>query len=464
MRFTTTTLGCKVNQCDTTTLSKALISRGHEQVALGSGCDLCIINTCSVTAESARKSRQAISRIKKKEPTAKIAVCGCYSELEPDEVKSLGVDYVSGTGDKKQLAIELEKQGDGGSAFPPVGATVPVARPHRSHVPKKKHNPRPPAFSKKTRAFLKIQDGCNNYCAYCIIPYARGESRSEDPKRLVEEAKELKAQGYKEIVITGIEISSYGKEKQGDRGVAFHEELAQLGQVPQKAAPPSPCFSPCFPDLITAISKATQTIRLRIGSLDPSILTPDLCKKLAEIPTLCNHFHISLQSGCDETLKRMGRKYKTEQVETAIKSLRKEFENCAITADLIVGFPGETDEEFEKTMSFIKKAKFSNIHIFPFSPRERTKAATMQNQIDKATTKDRARKAKELTKQNADEFIETQIGKTTEVLFEKQKNGYSTGHATNYLEVSVKGELEKNTIHKVKLTGVEDGVLNGEKI
>jgi len=443
MRFATTTLGCKVNQCDTRTLDKALVRRGHEHVSLGDGCNLCVVNTCSVTAESARKSRQTIRRIKKLEPSALIVVCGCYSQLQPDEVKVLGVDFVSGTGDKEKLALEIEqlvRQGDGS----PVLQTdeVNIQFPHKTEEP----SPCPT----RTRAFLKIQDGCDNYCAYCLIPYARGASRSEPIERIMAEVKEFKEQGYNEIVITGIEISSYGKDlvKQGDGGGASKE-----------APPPSPCFL----DMVETISLAVPKIRLRIGSLDPSVLSFEFCEKLAKIPRLCNHFHISLQSGCDETLFRMGRKYKTAQVEAAIASLRENFADCAITADLITGFPGETDKEFQETLSFIKKAKFSDMHIFPFSPRPGTKAAGMPCQVDKAVSKERARLAAEIAAQNANDFKVSQIGKIAEVLFEQQKKGYSIGHTTNYIEVAVKGAIKCNTIHKIQLTGIKaDGAVTGK--
>jgi len=478
MRFATTTLGCKVNQCDTRSLDKALVRRGHEHGTLGDGCDLCVVNTCSVTAESVRKSRQTIRRIKKLEPTAFIVVCGCYSQLQPDEVKSLGVDFVSGTGDKEKLAIEIEqatvsRQGDGSSVL--QTDKVNPQFPHRTEEPS-------PCLltlsAAHTRAFLKIQDGCDNYCAYCIIPYARGASRSEPIERIIAEAKEYMEQGYKEIVITGIEISSYGKDlaKHADRvsGQGDGSSVLQTDKVnpqfPHRTEEPSPCPltlsatppPPCFIDVVEAISLAVSKIRLRIGSLDPSILSTDFVKRLAEIPQLCNHFHLSLQSGCDETLARMGRKYKTAQVQVAMASLRENFKDCAITADLITGFPGETDKEFQETLDFIKNAKFSSMHIFPFSPRPGTKAADMPCQIEKTVSKKRARLVAEIAEQNANDFKAAQIGKIAKVLFEQQKNGYSIGHTTNYIEVAVKGDIERNTIHRIQLTSVENGGMTGE--
>ncbi|MCL2248962.1 MAG: tRNA (N(6)-L-threonylcarbamoyladenosine(37)-C(2))-methylthiotransferase MtaB [Oscillospiraceae bacterium] len=439
MRFSSTTLGCKVNQCDTNTLDRALAERGHERAALGAGCDLCIVNTCSVTAESVRKSRQAIRRIKRQEQNAIIAVCGCYSELEPDEINTLGVDFVSGTGDKAELAQELEQfvaeksnreySNDNQKSVHVTEQPIQFTDKQNSvnHLPKK------PTKTTRTRAFLKIQDGCDNYCAYCIIPYARGHSRSEKPENIIKEAEELYAQGYKEIVITGIEISSFGKDLKDENLISILKKIAEV---------------------------APKT-RLRIGSLDPTILTEKFCADLAKIPSLCNHFHISLQSGSNETLARMGRKYKTEQVKKAMESLRKNFKDCAISADLITGFPGEISKEFKETLEFLEEANFSTMHIFPFSPRPRTKAAEMQNQVEKPVSKERAKAATETANQSAKKFKETQIGKTAEVLFEQKKDGHSTGHTTNYIEVKVKGEYKRNSIKKIKLTGIENNKMTG---
>jgi len=357
MLFTVTTLGCKANQYDTGTIAQVLCEHGFEQVRAGESPDVCIINTCAVTAESVRKSLQAIRKLKKNEPDALIAVCGCHvklacqAKLDSVGAVSLGVDLIGGTDDREEFAKRIVKLVE--------GTTAPGhPRKHIISTP-----------NSRTRALLKIQDGCDNYCAYCIIPYARGASRSMPLDEIEEKAKKLQEQGFKEIVVTGIEISSL------------------------------------LSAAINTISKAAPNARLRLGSLDPCALTEDLILKLAQIPNLCNHFHISLQSGCDETLKRMGRKYTTKQVLKAIKTLREKFPDCAVTADLIVGFPGETDLEFEQTLELIKKAEFSAMHIFPYSERPGTKAESMPGKIEKSIKQKRASAAKEVAEQMKTAFM-----------------------------------------------------------
>ena len=426
MRFATITLGCKVNQYETGAIESILTERGHELVKLGDGCDVCIVNTCAVTLESIRKSRQAVNRIKKREPTAKIAICGCYSELENKEAESLAADLITGTKDRASFALQVEN------------AVLGLRnKPAMTDINIFEDLP-PSTTSTRTRALLKIQDGCDNYCAYCVIPYARGHSRSLPLDRIKEYAKQLENQGYKEIIITGIEISSYGKD-----------------------LPPTLSTTSLI-NAIKTIHTAAPSTRLRLGSLDPAILTDNFIQELSNIPNICNHFHLSLQSGCDETLKRMGRKYNTSQTQKAISSLRSHFTNCAITADLITGFPGETEAEFEQTLNTITKAKFADMHIFPFSPRPKTKAADMPGQIENKIKKERARTAIEIANKMATDFKQTQIGKTVEVLFEQQKNGYSTGHSANYLEIGVQKKVEKNTMHNVRITSIKNDLITGE--
>jgi len=434
MRFCTTTLGCKVNQYETHAIEGILRELGHEIVSLGDGCDVCILNTCAVTVESERKSRQAIRKMKKLEPEALVAVCGCYSQLEPKKVAELGADFVGGVFDRHDFAV---KTGDSSLSY---SAAKVNHRPSASSCTIEELPPG--STASRTRALLKIQDGCNNFCSYCIVPYIRGRSRSLLLELIVEYAKQLGEQGYKEIVITGIEISSYGKD------------------LENKTDEPSPCLS-----LLTAIQTihaAAPNARLRLGSLDPAIMTDEFCKELFKIPNLCNHFHLSLQSGCDETLQRMGRKYTAEQVLKNIKSIRKHFKDCGITADLITGFPGETEDEFNQTLDFIEKAAFSDMHIFPYSLRPGTKAAKMPDQIEKNTKKERARAAINKAKEMTDAFKRAHIGKTLEVLFEQEKDGVSKGHSSNYLEIYVNEEIERNTIKNVKITSLKKNRLFGE--
>jgi len=418
MRFCTATLGCKVNQYESQAMESILRGYGHEAVALGDGCDICILNTCAVTAESVRKSRQIIRKLKKLEPDALIAVCGCYSQLEPKELENLEVDLIGGVYNRTKFVKQIchsDKTKDLSSQS--IIEELP-----------------PGSTANRTRALLKIQDGCNNFCTYCIVPYIRGRSRSLPLERVAEYAKQLDDQGYKEIVITGIEISSYGKD--------FNTKSSLI-----KA--------------LETINISAPNTRLRLGSLDPGILTEEYCQKLSKIPNLCYHFHLSLQSGCDETLCRMGRKYNTQQVLNNIQSVRKYFTDCGITADLITGFPGETEDEFNQTLEFIRNAAFSDMHIFPYSLRPGTKAAKMPEQIDKNIRKERARLAIETATIMSDRFKHAQTGKTFEVLFEQYKDGFSTGHTGNYLEIAVREKIERNTIQNVMINELKSKRLLG---
>ena len=449
MKFSTLTLGCKVNQFETQAMENILISNGHILTKVGEGCDVCIINTCTVTAISAGKSRKAIRRLKKLEPNALIAVCGCLSQLEPNEIIEIGVDIIGGSGDRREFVRQIEsKTGDGSlSCFRPEQDREPspvllIDNPKNRKVFEKLPVGLSSTLSKsnnniktKTRASLKIQDGCNNYCAYCVIPYARGRSRSLPLHNIAEHAKLLNEQGFREIVITGIEISSYGKDLEN---------------------------KPTLINVLNEVSAAASNTRIRLGSLDPSLITEDFCKDMSKIDNICDHFHLSVQSGCDETLKRMGRKYTTSDVLNAISTLRAFFPNCGITTDLLVGFPGETDEEFEKTQQFIKQAAFSDMHIFPFSSRPYTKAAKMPNQVKKDVKTKRAKLASEIALEMSHDFKQSQIGKTLEVLFERKRDGMWCGYSTNYLEVSVttKNDIRKNSVANVVMTSVGYGKLS----
>jgi len=519
MRFSTMTLGCKTNQYETGAIENILCVRGHEVVALGEGCDVCILNTCAVTAESVRKSRQAVRRMKKLEPEAKIAVCGCFSQLEPEAMEALEVDIISGTKDRKGFALMVESLVSGGgerksdeSLFgqgirrhqavcpeffastglvalltrkisdTPLDDGCPVKDDGDSTRQKEKlmykassqqiEELPPGGNSSRTRALLKIQDGCDNFCTYCVIPLARGHSRSLPPERIAEYAARLDMQGYKEIIITGIEISSYGKDLGSGNGSGSDDGSGSdssggdnsndNGDVRGIDGKNKTISSPITViDAIQTIHAAAPNVRLRLGSLDPSIMTDDFIKRLSKIPKLCNHFHLSLQSGCDETLRRMGRKYDTSRVKQAISSIRAHNADCGITADLITGFPGETEAEFEQTLSFIRAAKFTDMHVFPFSMRPGTKAAKMPGQLDKKIKKERVRIATDVANDMAYGFKKSQVGKTVEVLFEKEKGGYSIGHSGNYLEIAVKGKFDKNSIYNVRITGVDSNVSGG---
>ena len=442
MRFCVVTLGCKVNQYETQAMAEVLISRGHVMVKQSDAFDICIVNTCAVTQESARKSRQAIRHAKRTSPDALVAVCGCLSQIEPSTIEELGADLIGGSHDRLEFALEVEKRkalsstaprrGVACNTHPHTGGTLPS----NGDKPPPNFEALPPgAMENRTRGLLKIQDGCDNRCAYCVIPQARGPARSLPLAQVAEYAIQLAERGYREIVITGIEISSYGSDLPGN---------------------------PTLADAIHAIAKAAPAIRLRLGSLDPSITTESFCAELQAIPNLCEHFHLSLQSGCDDTLLRMGRRYDTRAANEAIKELRRRFKNCGISADLITGFPGETEEEFAQTMTFIRAAAFSRMHIFPYSPRKGTRAADMPNQVDKATRQERARIASSAAREMSRAFAQSQIGKTAEVLFERQQNGISFGYSRNYIEIAVKNGAERNSIRNVQITAADDDYVWGK--
>ena len=479
MRFCSVTLGCKVNQYETQAMENILSSRGHTLVKAGDGCDVCIVNTCAVTSESSRKSRQAARRVRKLEPGALIAVCGCLTELEYGAPERFGADIIGGSGNRQAFALEIERMylqhlrrlhGDVLAADAVVasstayladaditadtedaadadtvdaaGTVVSASRRYFEQLP-------PGSAAGRTRALLKIQDGCDNFCAYCVIPYVRGRVRSLPPQKAAEYARRLEGQGFREIVVTGIEISSYGKDLQD--GVSLPDAAAMIGE-------------------------AAPNARIRLGSLDPGTVDAAFCGAMASIPNICGHFHLSLQSGCDDTLLRMGRKYDTAAAQEAVALLRARFPDCGITADLITGFPGETDAEFARTMEFITAAEFSDMHIFPFSPRPGTRAAVMPDQVEKEVRRERARIASRAAEDMAGAFKRSLTGKKLRVLFERELNGAVLGHSDNYVEVAVRtpawgggalfdsgaGSSMRNTIHTVQISSVEDGVVWAE--
>ncbi len=434
MRFYFETLGCKVNQFETQALESLLLSRGHTKGVPGEGCDAVIVNTCAVTAESGRKSRQAVRRLKKLEPDAVVAVCGCFSQVSPEEIEALGADLVAGSGDRLQFADLLEsvcreKAARGKSGAPARRAVDdPMARRDFETLPAG-------SAAGRTRAMLKIQDGCRNFCTYCIIPYARGPVRSMPLEQVRREAARLNEEGYREIVITGIEISSYGLDLEDGTGLI---------------------------DAVRAAGAAAPDARLRLGSLEPRTITPDFVAALGELDNFCDHFHLSLQSGCDETLRRMKRRYTTADFYQAVRLVRERFPLCGITADLIVGFPGETDAEFNETMAFIRKCAFSAMHIFPYSRRPGTPAADMPGQVLKSVKQERARQAAAAAREMGQAFAETFIGRTLSVLFESEDDGVSAGHAANYLEVRAEGTGYRNTVRQVRIHGAKERILYGE--
>lgn len=427
MKVAIYTLGCKVNQYETQAMETELLRRGHTLVGFEEVADAYIINTCSVTAVSDKKSRNVVRRARKRCPDALVAVCGCYVQTHVDEAQTLGADLLMGTNDRMGFLDELER----------MAAQRREMVVHVDDALRRRQYEILPAggMEGRTRALLKVEDGCVNFCSYCIIPYARGPIRSLPLSEAVSEAVRLAGEGYLELVITGIEISSWGRDLAG---------------------------KPELIDLMEAICAAAPDLRLRLGSLEPRTITEDFCARAAALPNLCPHFHLSLQSGCDATLKRMNRKYDTSRYLESVALLRKYFDAPAITTDLIVGFPGETEEEFAQTLSFIQECSFSSMHIFPYSPRPGTPAAAMKEQVPGPVKEQRAHRAAQVADAMELRYLNSLLGRTLPVLFEQDENGRSKGHAPNYVEVRIDTPGLHNVIKQVTVTGVEEHYLTGK--
>ena len=427
MKIAFYTLGCKVNQYETQALEQLVTQRGHSLVPFEEAADAYVINTCTVTAVSDKKSRQVIRRARKAAPDAVIAVCGCYPQTHPDDVEKLGVDLIAGTGDRTGFVDLLEREW---SDRQPITALDDAFQ-------RRTFEPLPAGgLEGRTRAMLKMEDGCVNFCSYCIIPYARGRVRSLPLADCVRQARELEAAGYREIVLTGIEISSWGQDLEGK------------------------------PELMEAIEAICQGLspdtRVRLGSLEPRTITPDFCRRAAALPNLCPHFHLSMQSGCDTVLARMNRKYDSNRYYESVKFLHEAYDRPAVTTDLIVGFPGETEEEFQQTLDFIQKCAFSAMHIFPYSKRPGTPAAKLPGQVLNAVKEERAHRAAQIARTMQDAYLDRWVGETVPVLFEEEREGLWRGHTTRYCEVTVQSAQPlHNQLRQVRITGRDGGALQG---
>ena len=418
------TLGCKVNQYETNAMSEKFIQAGYNIIENTQEANICIINTCSVTNISDRKSRQRIRKIKEKNPQAIVVATGCYAQVAKEEVAQMPeVDIVIGNNEKKDIIKHIEefakqknKQVEVIDAFEPKEfadfGTI--------------------TYTEKTRAAIKVQDGCDRFCSYCIIPYARGRVRSRKPESVIKEIKAVAQKGIQEVVITGIHIASYGKDfKDGYKLIDLLEEINQIEGIK----------------------------RIRLGSIEPPLITDEFLARLSKLEKVCYHFHLSLQSGCDETLKRMNRRYTTEEFKEVVERIRNAHEDAILTTDIIVGFPGETEEEFNRTYEFLKEIKFYKMHVFPYSIRKGTKAAEMPNQIDGAEKEKRSKILIELSNQNQLDYNKKYIGKEVEVLIEED----SKGHTANYILVKVEGAQKlDNQIVKVIIREVKEEILEGE--
>ena len=423
MIFAFYTLGCKTNQYETQAMEQLLVKKGHEIGAWDEDCHCYVVNTCSVTAVADKKNRAIIRRCRKMHPNAVIAVCGCYSQHDADAVRALGADVIGGSAKRQEFVDML--------------LTATAEKTHEESLDqalRRRDFEILPAggLEERTRAMLKVQDGCVNFCSYCIIPYTRGPIRSAPLALAVEQAKELAARGYKEIVITGIEIASWGMD------------------LPEK---------PQLQQLLTTLCEAVPHVRVRLGSLEPRIITDEFCRQMAAFTNLCPQFHLSMQSGCDTVLQRMKRKYDTARYYESVALLKRHFPGCAVTTDMIVAFPGETEEEFRQSLAFIQKCGFADMHIFPYSRRPGTPADKMPGQHDNATKERRSREAIAVAEEMNRAFRESLLHSRQEVLFEEEENGYFAGHTPNYVKVYVKGENLHNEVRGVRITGLyQDGV------
>ncbi len=424
MKFGFFTLGCKVNQYETQAMGQLLREIGHEIADFHDACDGYIINTCSVTAVADKKNRAVIRRIRRERPDAVIGVCGCYPQHAADALEGMEIDVIGGSGNRQAFLQQMLSALQSGSKSKSVDQAL-----------KRREFEVLPAggLEGRTRAMVKVQDGCVNFCSYCIIPYTRGPVRSAPIALAVEQAKELAEQGYREIVVTGIEIASWGVDLPG---------------------------KPPLEDLLEAICLAVPHLRVRLGSLEPRVVTEEFCTRLQKLPNLCPHFHLSMQSGCDTVLARMKRKYDTARYLQSVELLNRFFPGCAVTTDMIVAFPGETEEEFARSLTFIRKCGFADMHIFPYSRRPGTPADKMPGQHSNAVKEQRSRAAIAVAEEMSLTYRQNLIGKTVSVLLEEKDGAYYTGHTPDYIKVYVPEEDLHNQVRQVRVTEVyQDGVL-----
>ncbi|WP_044566998.1 tRNA (N(6)-L-threonylcarbamoyladenosine(37)-C(2))-methylthiotransferase MtaB [Anaerococcus provencensis] len=427
--FNIITLGCKVNQYESEAVEELFLQKGYEKAQ--TNADIYVINTCTVTNMSDRKSRQMISKARRDNPDAIVAVMGCYSQVKPEEVAEIeGVDIVLGSRNKENVVDLCEDILQNKDAIDKIIAPSETKTYEELEISNQ---------TEMTRAYIKIQDGCNMYCSYCLIPYARGNIVSRDIDSIVEETKRLASNGFKEIVLTGIHVASYGKD--------FDSNISLI-------------------DVIEAVASVDEIKRIRLSSMEPRHISLDFLERMKATGKACDHFHLSLQSGSDDILNAMNRKYDRKMYKEKVDLIREVFPNAGLTTDIIVGFPGESQRNHEETMEFVDEIKFAKTHLFKYSPREGTRAAKMTGQVDGNIKKQRLHELERIEEKNRMAFLEEQIGKVLEVLIESKSDleGYSGGYSTNYLKVNVKNQILANTIASVKITDIIKGELVGEII
>lgn len=418
------TLGCKVNQYETNAMAQKFKEAGYEIVDMNDDIsDICIVNTCTVTNMSDRKSRHSLRRVKEKNPFAIIVAVGCYAQVAKNDLEKMSeIDIVLGNEEKANIVQYVEKFMENQNENKLIEIEDIANKKEFEDMGQI-------TYTEKTRAFIKVQDGCNQFCSYCIIPYARGRVRSRNAESIIKEITQIAQNGIKEVVITGIHVASYGRDFGNENGLI---------------------------ELLEKINEIEGIKRIRLGSLEPKIITEEFMQRLSKLEKMCHHFHLSLQSGCDETLKRMNRKYTTAEVKEIIERLRRYYDDVMLTTDIIVGFPGETEEEFEATYQFLKEVKLYKMHVFQYSPRKGTRAAVMPNQIDGNIKEARSKKLIELSNENQKMYNQQLVGKDVEVLFEDREveDGitYFRGHTQNYILVKYKtDENLENTLENVKV-------------
>lgn len=410
------TLGCKVNLYDTEAMAELFTEKGYEVVDFEEYADVYLINTCTVTNLGDKKSRQMIRRAKRINPNSVVVATGCYAQVASEEVAKIeGINIVIGTKNRSEIVETVEN----------YVAENGVVNNVSDIMGEKEFEPlQISRLTNRTRAYIKIQEGCNRYCTYCIIPYARGPIRSRKPEEVIEEVKKLAENGFKEVVLTGIHVASYGLD---------------LGNI-------------TLADIIEKVHSVDGIERIRFSSMEPLAIDNEFVARMSKLPKVCDHYHLSLQSGCNRTLKRMNRKYNAEQYAEACERLRNAFPNVAITTDIIVGFPDETEEDFKESLAFAERMNLDKIHTFPYSPKKGTPAAKMKNQISGDVKSQRSKEMIALSDKMNIDFLNNNIGKTVPVLFEDMENGFWQGHTTNYIKVLAKSDENlNNKIVDVKL-------------
>ena len=434
MKIAFLTLGCKVNQYETNGMIQEFKNKNYTIVEFEDFADIYVINTCTVTNMSDRKSRQVLRQAKKKNPDAIVVACGCYVQVAKEELENIPeIDLILGTNEKVKIVDYIEEFIDAKNENQKYEINIDDVMHNKNYG-----DFGSVTYTEKTRAVIKVQDGCDRFCSYCIIPYARGRVRSRNPENVLKEISEIAKNGIKEVVITGIHVASYGKD--------FENTYRLI-------------------DLLEEINQIDGIERIRLGSIEPLLITEEFVNRLQKLEKICHHFHLSLQSGCTETLKRMNRRYTQEEFNTIVERLRKTYSDVVLTTDIIVGFPDESEEEFEITYNFLNKIKFFKMHIFKYSPRKGTKAEMMKNQISGDVKEIRSKKLLELSDRNENEYLDSYIGKKVRVLFEECDGEFYKGHTANYIMVKVKTNLNlENKLIDVTIKDKEDLVLVAEEM